>query len=595
MYFSAKLLTQAFNSFEKIEKNPEGKLRQEKVSGLSYLLATSELLKKHELNELNLAPSESSTRDEFKNSVIEFKELLGTNQYSTDLHRKFETNVGGSVSSNFLTTVVSQTKNLIEAKDYPSRANNSPLLSIKKENLSINKAYKENLNDYYNLQEIKTPLAIWLAKKINISTQKKLSDQINIFLEEKYTKNIFEVLKVTDQDLKNLGINESEKDDYLSTSLANLTHLTNQNNPLNEVESFRDLSSFAFKSVNRIGLNIEYDLIKRAFASTLTKRFLILTGLSGSGKTKLAEAMAYWLSKDAKKQVCMVAVGADWTNNEPLLGYADAINQGHYCAPASGILQLLDHAQATPTAPHFLILDEMNLSHVERYFADFLSAMESSKSELALHGKDTLKADGDLDVPARQALPPNVFIIGTVNVDETTYMFSPKVLDRANVIEFHVSAAQMNAFLAAPTKIVSVKDLSGEGAHYAKAFVARSQLDTNLEPAVASQLHQDLIELFQPLAEVGAEFGYRSAKEIARFFAIHSELSAEDWDYKEALDAQVMQKLMPKLHGSARKLSGVLETLKKFADKHQLPLTQDKINRMQKRLKDEGFTSFAEN
>jgi hypothetical protein len=56
-----------------------------------------------------------------------------------------------------------------------------------------------------------------------------------------------------------------------------------------------------------------------------------------------------------------------------------------------------------------------------------------------------------------------------------------------------------------------------------------------------------------------------------------------------------MQKLMPKLHGSARKLSGVLETLKDFAHKHQLPLTRNKVERMQKRLKDEGFTSFAEN
>jgi chromosomal replication initiation ATPase DnaA len=100
-----------------------------------------------------------------------------------------------------------------------------------------------------------------------------------------------------------------------------------------------------------------------------------------------------------------------------------------------------------------------------------------------------------------------------------------------------------------------------------------------------------LIELFEPLAEVGAEFGYRSAKEIARFVAIHRELSGEDWNYKDALDAQVMQKLMPKLHGSARKLSGVLETLKEFSDKHQLPLTQDKVKRMQKRLKDEGVAA----
>ncbi len=237
----------------------------------------------------------------------------------------------------------------------------------------------------------------------------------------------------------------------------------------------------------------------------------------------------------------------------------------------------------------------MNLSHVERYFADFLSAMESSKPELALHGQGTLAADAGLHVPARQTLPANVFIIGTVNVDETTYMFSPKVLDRANVIEFRVTQEQMRTFLATPTTAVSVKDLAGDGAHYAEAFVASAQRDAALDPTTATQLQQDLLELFEPLSLVGAEFGYRSAKEIAKFVAIHRELSGENWNYKDALDAQVMQKLMPKLHGSARKLSGVLETLKKFADEHELPLTQDKVKRMQKRLNDEGFTSFAEN
>lgn len=354
-----------------------------------------------------------------------------------------------------------------------------------------------------------------------------------------------------------------------------------------------ELTQQLLESTHQVGLSFSLNQINRLLAAQATKPFVILTGLSGSGKTKLAEAVAYWLSEDPKSQVCMVAVGADWTNNEPLLGYADAINEGRYCAPANGILQLLDHAQKTPKAPHFLILDEMNLSHVERYFADFLSAMESSDPKLALHGQGTLKAD-TLDVPASLDLPRNVFIIGTVNVDETTYMFSPKVLDRANVIEFRVSADQMSTFLAAPTS-ARVNNLNGKGAHYAEAFVSRAQAEASLDPAVTAQLQENLVELFEPLAEVGAEFGYRSAREIARFVAIHRELSGENWTYKEALDAQVMQKLMPKLHGSARKLSGVLDALGKFADAHELPLTQDKVKRMQKRLKDEGFTSFAEN
>jgi hypothetical protein len=352
------------------------------------------------------------------------------------------------------------------------------------------------------------------------------------------------------------------------------------------------------KSIEAAGLSLTEDQVKRIVSAQISKPFVILTGLSGSGKTKLAEAMAYWLAKEPKKQICMVAVGADWTNNEPLLGYADAITPGRYCASASGILQLLDHAINTPHAPHFLILDEMNLSHVERYFADFLSAMESSDPALRLHGSDKdLEISEAFKVPAKLALPPNVFIIGTVNVDETTYMFSPKVLDRANVIEFRVAAKQMEAFLSAPAASVNVSKLAGEGATYAQAFTARAnpKMQVHLDATVSAQLQQDLMELFQPLADVGAEFGYRSAKEVARFVAIHREISGEGWQYKDALDAQVMQKLMPKLHGSKRKLDGVMAALKVFAVKHDLPLTLDKVERMNKRLDRDGFTSFAEN
>lgn len=348
------------------------------------------------------------------------------------------------------------------------------------------------------------------------------------------------------------------------------------------------------EAIQNAGLSFSNIHLARLIAAQITKPFVILAGLSGSGKTKIAETVAFWLSADPESQICIVAVGADWTNNEPLLGYANAISPSEYVAPPSGILHLLKNAIENSDVPHFLILDEMNLSHVERYFADFLSAMESSNPELALHGQGTLKADG-LDVPSRMALPPNLFIIGTVNVDETTYMFSPKVLDRANVIEFRVTADQMSHYLSSPTKTINLQALEGKGAYYAKPFVTRANQDAVLEQTDLLRLNENLMEIFEPLAEVGAEFGYRTAKEISRFIAIHKELSGEEWEYTEALDAQVMQKLMPKLHGSARKLSGVLDALENFAEKHNLSSTKDKVGRMKKRLKDQGFTSFAEN
>ena len=368
-----------------------------------------------------------------------------------------------------------------------------------------------------------------------------------------------------------------------------------------------DLGAFQAleNAFSEAGLLLDPVAIRRFSVSLLSKKFCILTGLAGSGKTKIAEAFAMWLCA-SPAQYRIVAVGADWTSNENLLGYADALQTGVYRPPVNGALELMLRAHADTTNPYFLILDEMNLSHVERYFADFLSAMESSNAPLSLHGVATgLQAGGvggagAVTVPSSVALPNNLFIIGTVNVDETTYMFSPKVLDRANVIEFRATAAQMGAFLDDPVGI-DLDGLASQGVGFAAAFVARAQADADIAAlvdtqgtAVAPQLKADLLQVFDALVGVGAEFGFRTAKEIARFMVIHKELSGLDWQYKDALDAQVVQKLMPKLHGSARKLDAVLKALDTFATQHALVLTGEKVKRMQERLVRDGFTSFAE-
>ena len=189
------------------------------------------------------------------------------------------------------------------------------------------------------------------------------------------------------------------------------------------------------------GLVFSDQIICRLIASLCSKPFVILTGLSGSGKTKLAQAFVQWICQD-ESQYLVIPVGADWTNREPLLGYPNALKPDEYVKPDSGVLELIINSNNHPEMPHFLILDEMNLSHVERYFADFLSVMES-KEEIPLYAEGKVQNG----VPAKLKVPSNLFIIGTVNIDETTNMFSPKVLDRANTIEFHVTKIEMEKFL----------------------------------------------------------------------------------------------------------------------------------------------------
>jgi len=356
--------------------------------------------------------------------------------------------------------------------------------------------------------------------------------------------------------------------------------------------------------IKNSGLKYEKHLIFRFANALQTKPFVILTGLSGSGKTKLAEAFSLWIS-ESNKQYCMVSVGADWTNREPLLGYPNALETGKYIKPDCGALDLILRADKDPDRPYFLILDEMNISHVERYFADFLSAMESIDRTISLH-PDTDEWE-ECDVPPVIELPKNLFIIGTVNIDETTYMFSPKVLDRANVIEFRVSDDEMESYFEKP-KELDMKSLRGAGASMGESFVAKAKT----KGLIAKDLETTLMPFFKKLQVTGAEFGYRTASEISRFVAICTNIADGNMSDEEIIDAAIMQKLLPKVHGSRNKIEEILKELGKLclkdsendsfqinedkSDKYPVkyPISYEKLNRMYKRVVSDGFTSFAE-
>ncbi len=369
-----------------------------------------------------------------------------------------------------------------------------------------------------------------------------------------------------------------------------------------ELERF-DINHF-LSNLEIARLQIQRATGNRLVSSLLSKPFLILTGLSGSGKTKLAQAFAQWLSAGTE-QYLVVPVGADWTSREPMFGYPSALDPTKYVQPDSGVLKLLLHATDHSSLPHFLILDEMNLSHVERYFADFLSGLESG-DELSLHS-NTSKLEG---VPAKLRLPKNLFIIGTVNIDETTYMFSPKVLDRANVIEFRVSREEMGGFLANPVK-PDLDRLKGLGASMGADFVVKAT-----EPTPYSEkdgLNVSLLLFFAELKKCGAEFGYRSANEI-HGLAGKLKLLNPDISLNEVVDIALMQKLLPKVHGSRKKMEKILKVLaglcttdsataKTLLEKDEFalpdtgvkyPMALEKLWRMYRGAVDNGFTSYAE-
>jgi 5-methylcytosine-specific restriction protein B len=379
------------------------------------------------------------------------------------------------------------------------------------------------------------------------------------------------------------------------------------------------------EAMRSAGVVVARTLVIRLLSSLVSKNFVLLTGLAGSGKTKLAQALARWLPASANCSR-VVAVGADWTGNENILGYPNGLEKSAYVTRPS--LDVILHAKDNLSIPHFLILDEMNLSHVERYFADVLSAIESD-DKIHLHRDAERKANGTL-IPAEVALPKNLFIIGTVNVDETTYMFSPKVLDRANVIEFRMNAGDLEGFLSNAAKPDLLR-LDGKGASFGRAFVNAANNPVAVPGDVKSAYDAEILLFFKTLQVHGAEFGYRTAYETTRFIHFYKLLGNHpDGDttwFSGAFDCVVFQKLLPKLHGSRAKLGPVLKKLwflcvsdaagrgvdslkaaedaARSTDKRAepsvvvpagapYPLSAEKIGRMWRLLVENGFASFAE-
>lgn len=337
---------------------------------------------------------------------------------------------------------------------------------------------------------------------------------------------------------------------------------------------------------------MDMPLHPRLIAALSAKPFVILTGNSGTGKTKLAELFAEWLCGKQPERLALVPVGADWTDNRNVVGF---VNHLRTTKPTGGtaelplyqstrVLDLLLAAKADRERPYFLILDEMNLSHVERYFADFLSAMESKKRELLLHREGTelpRTTDGPADVPMVLALPDNVFVIGTVNVDETTYMFSPKVLDRANVIEFRVDDKAPMAFLKDGAKPIGSIEAAPAG--YAEGFLQLSRRARGIhgdaltltaapndspEAGKVAACRKAIEDIFEIMHMRHQEFGFRSMAEIMRYLAVDYELTENkaDWKDIDAMDAQILQKVLPKLHGSKRKIGSLIAALTEYCE-----------------------------
>lgn len=335
------------------------------------------------------------------------------------------------------------------------------------------------------------------------------------------------------------------------------------------------------------------DISIRYINSLLAKPFVILTGNSGTGKTRLATQFAKSLEKkiDDKPNHLLIPVGSDWTDNTKILGYYNPLaNKGEGKYEKTPIFEFIELAGQNPDVPFFLILDEMNLSHVERYFSDFLSKME------LIDYKDSEKKEYfNLTENLSLEFPKNLFITGTVNIDETTYMFSPKVLDRANVIEFKpdmksvldnifdgTDGSVLNKYFNAPEEFLKTAKEIHDGS-------VSEEIKDELE-----EIREILESFYIELEKYGFEFAYRTVKEIRLYAIANYKMLKNDssLDSTDIADIQILQKVLPKIHGNRKQIGELLDTLEGLCQSNSLSKSLEKIKQMKDRLVRFQYASF---
>ena len=370
------------------------------------------------------------------------------------------------------------------------------------------------------------------------------------------------------------------------------------------------------KYIRSRGFIYEEELIKNLYISLKTKPFVILSGISGTGKSKIVELFAGAVGATFEnKRFKLVPVKPDWSDSTDLLGYRNI--EGQFIPGI--ITKMAYEAMKNTDKPYFICLDEMNLARVEYYLSDILALMETrrlnSDGEIVTErllskeqfGRDQRAKDKYGDV----YIPENLYIIGTVNMDETTFPFSKKVLDRANTIEFNKVDLSYsfeeydNAYLE-----------EVEGRNYHNDFLKAKYLkliQCKDDKEIAIKVIDKLININNVLEKYNQHFGYRVRDEIT-FYMIYA-VKDGLLDFEKAFDICIIQKILPKLSGSNNDVLEILidlynllnnttyncegyldesyiKSMYSIAKESKYMLSNEKIMYMIRRFVRDGFTTF---
>lgn len=426
--------------------------------------------------------------------------------------------------------------------------------------------------------------------------------------------------------LKDLGIfEENGRELYLPKNILESYGTLIQNLPIYNVDKYANVVP---EYMNNTLASVVASKYRPYITAIKSKPFLLLAGISGTGKSRIVRelARACWdvdspeYTAHKPKNYEMVQVKPNWHDSSELIGYVSRINGEQYVV--GPFLRFMVKAILDPNTPYFLCLDEMNLAPVEQYFAEFLSVIESRKQE---NGKvvtdpivdyepteayknliDQLFDDDEIRAEylkekggKRLSIPQNLIVVGTVNMDETTFSFSRKVLDRAMTIEMNeVNLAGGLTQKHETIGKLNFDDLAG----------------MNVEGVDVYADHQDVcdkaIAYLQKINDVleGTPFkvAYRTRNEFLLYVVNNlpyrkdedgNELSEEEV-VARALDEITSMKVLSRIEGDDQKVKEELLARLEQAVTDMLPETLHeksvslaKLKEMKERCKT-GFTSF---
>ena len=295
------------------------------------------------------------------------------------------------------------------------------------------------------------------------------------------------------------------------------------------------------------GFTYEDGMIENFWLSLKSKPFVILAGISGTGKTRLVRLFAEAIGAEYR----MIPVQTDWTDSSALLGRTTP--EGIFLP--GQVLRIIVEAKDDPEKPYILCLDEMNLSRVEYYLSEFLSVMETRDFKDGKIVTDRLlpfESYGDV------RFPENLYLVGTVNMDETTFPFSKKVLDRANTIEF--SEVRLMPADAAPDDKIPPLDVSNDFLKSEYLFLSKCLNEEN-RPFIES-ICADLEQINGILKTNNAHVGYRVRDEVVFYMLNNQKTGLLTRD--EAMDNAIMQKILPRIQGSSVFVKDMLCELFRF-------------------------------